>query len=159
MSFEDHLAGTCVATEVFMAEASLSKRIPNIDDFAELVEFDQASLVHPGGNCFFLVVTGLKPAINMQVILTPIPRTDHEELDYWPYYVIGYYSHRWLSNGNAYCATAEIDQAGSMGIEIVGLNRRERLRLAPEDVEPEIGEGTALRFCDPKNAPPAQGDR
>lgn len=113
-----------MSTETFMkAPASSSIR---------LIEYDKAQVV-PGflTNTWILIVTGVKPCLNMRVEL--VPRIYIQQPDYWGIEVTGT-----LPGGICLPATAPYDVAlpldgilGKKGIEVIGSNKQEEIDVPP----------------------------
>lgn len=96
-----------------------------------LIDFEKAEVV-PGilNGTFFLVVSGTKPCLNMQVTLSPLVYIQCPE--YWEIEVTGC-----LPGGICLPAISPYNESillsgitGSIGIEVVGANKRQKFKVA-----------------------------
>lgn len=96
-----------------------------------LVEFDTAQVVTlrivPPRHV--LTVTGVKPTLNMVVVLTP--RMYIRQPEYWGIEVVGWQPGIFLPAEAPYVAQLDLDGiVGTRGIEVIGANKSERTDLA-----------------------------
>jgi hypothetical protein len=94
-----------------------------------LIDFDKAQVV-PGffPKTFFLIVTGTKPWVAMDVELRP--RIYIKRPDYWEIEVDGCQSGIGLPMEMPYYVALDIPQSlGTKGIEVVGATRREQINV------------------------------
>ena len=96
-----------------------------------LIDFEEAT-VHPGiiPETWFLVVSGTKPCLNMEVELQPLVYVRCP--DYWGIEVVG-------SLPNGICLPAEAPYTatiplagvtGSEGIEVIGANKKQKIKVS-----------------------------
>ncbi len=94
---------------------------------ARLLDFTNAE-IRPGfvNDTFFLVVSGKKPYINMEVKLIPFMYV--MQPDYWEIEVVGLLPPIDLPTEDSYTASIPIDNIlGKNGIEIIGATKRQKL--------------------------------
>ena len=92
-----------------------------------LIDFDKAQVV-PGliPNTFFLVVSGTKPYLNMDVSL--VPRVYVRQPEYWCIEVIGTVAGIALPTEAPYTVTIPLDSIrGTIGIDVIGATKTQRI--------------------------------
>ena len=94
-----------------------------------LINFQHAE-VRPGfvTNTFFLIVSGLKPWLNMKVELHPLIYIRQPE--YWGIEVVGCLSGIGLPVETPYHVSLDISHArGTKGIEVIGASSRKQIKV------------------------------
>ena len=94
-----------------------------------LIDFQQAE-VRPGfvPNTFFLIVSGMKPWLNMKVELQPLIYIKQPE--YWGIEVVGCLSGIGLPVVTPYHVWLDISHArGTKGIEVIGASERKQIKI------------------------------
>ena len=124
-----------MATKSSKAAASEPQKIAvaQLSQSAQRIDFKQAKIV--GGivsGTYFLVVSGTKPCLNMEVHLSPLIYIQQPE--YWGIEVIGT-----LSGGICLPATAPYHVhialagiTGTKGVEVIGASSSKKLNVPPQ---------------------------
>jgi hypothetical protein len=117
------------------ASAQPQKLAPSlIPKSARLINFDRAE-VRPGfvPNTYFLIVSGTKPYLNMQVHLSPLIYIRQPE--YWGIEVIGTLPGIGLPATAPYHVTISLQGIlGTKGIEVIGATKRKKINVPPKPV-------------------------
>jgi hypothetical protein len=98
-------------------------------EYCRLIDFEKAE-VRPGfmPKTWFLVVSGIKPWLTMQVSLEP--RIYIAQPDYWGIEVVGCQSGIGLPATAPYTVAIEITQVlGKYGIEVIGATRSQQIKV------------------------------
>lgn len=101
-------------------------------DSARLLDFTNAE-IRPGivNDTFFLVVSGKKPYVNMEVKLIPLVYV--MQPDYWEIEVVGLLPPIELPDVGDYTVSIALDSIrGKKGIEVVGATERQKLEVPPK---------------------------
>jgi hypothetical protein len=108
-------------------------------DSSKLVDFKEAE-IRPGfvNNTYFLVVTGTKPYLNMEVRLIPLVYV--QQPDYWGIEVVGTLPGVGLPAEADYTVSISIDGIrGTKGVEVIGATERKTLAVPPAQEITRIG--------------------
>lgn len=101
-----------------------------IPQSTRLINFDRAE-VRPGfvTNTYFLIVSGTKPYLNMQVHLSPLIYIRRPE--YWGIEVIGTLSGIGLPATAPYQVFIPLDGIiGTKGVEVIGATKRKKINIS-----------------------------
>ncbi len=96
-----------------------------------LIDFDKID-IRPGivNGTYILIVSGMKPYLNMEVRLIPLVYVQQPE--YWGIEVTGMLPGMGLPAETPYCATIPLDGIrGKKGIEVIGANKSEKREVPP----------------------------
>jgi hypothetical protein len=102
-----------------------------IPQSTRLINFDRAE-VRPGflPRTYFLIVSGTKPYLNMQVHLSPLIYIKRPE--YWGIEVIGTLPGIGLPALAPYHVSIPLDGiTGTKGVEVIGANKRKKINVSP----------------------------
>jgi hypothetical protein len=97
-----------------------------------LIDFEHAE-VRPGflPETYILIVSGIKPYLNMQVTLSPLVYVRQPE--YWGIEVVGSLPGIGLPTLTPYTVALPLDGIrGSCGIEVIGAHRKQQIDVPPE---------------------------
>ena len=103
-----------------------------VSESVRLIDFERAE-VRPGflPGTYILVVSGTKPYLNMQVMLSPLVYVRQPE--YWGIEVIGSLPGIGLPALAPYTVSLPLDSIrGSIGIEVIGANQTQLINLPPK---------------------------
>jgi hypothetical protein len=103
-----------------------------VSESVRLIDFERAE-VRPGflPGTYILVVSGTKPYLNMQVMLSPLVYVRQPE--YWGIEVIGSLPGIGLPALAPYTVSLPLDSIrGSIGIEVIGANQTQFINLPPK---------------------------
>ena len=130
-----------VAAVMLLSNNTFAQELTNMDpEFARqpvaesvrLIDFERAE-VRPGflPETYILVVSGTKPYLNMQVMLSPLVYVRQPE--YWSIEVIGSLPGIGLPALAPYTVSLPLDSIrGSLGIEVIGANQTQLINLPPQ---------------------------
>lgn len=96
-----------------------------------LIDFDEAKVVSGiVPRTYFLIVSGTKPYLNMTVELSPLVYIRRPE--YWGIEVVGSLPGIGLPATAPYTVSIPLDGIlGTKGIEVIGANKREKIKVPP----------------------------
>lgn len=113
-------------------DSGLRQLSPNqVSQSAERIDFEKAEVI-PGfvNDTYFLVVSGTKPYLNMEVHLIPLIYIRKPE--YWGIEVIGILPGIGLPATAPYHVNIPLDGiTGTNGIEVIGANKSEKFDVPP----------------------------
>jgi hypothetical protein len=97
-----------------------------------LIDFESAEVVAGFVNdTYFLIVSGTKPYVNMEVRLSPLVYVRQPE--YWEIEVVGSLPGTGLPQTAPYSEPILLSGiTGTKGVEVVGANKREKFDVPPE---------------------------
>jgi hypothetical protein len=113
---------------------------------ARLIDFKEAE-IRPGfvNDTYFLIVTGTKPYLNMEVRLMPLVYV--QQPDYWGIEVVGTLPGFGLPAEAEYTVSISIDGIrGKKGVEVIGATERKSLDVPPTQEIVRVGNSNAM--CD-----------
>lgn len=113
-----------------------------VSESSRLIAFEEAKVIQGiVPDRYILIVSGMKPYLNMDVTL--IPRIYIRQPEYWGIEVVGLLHGIGLPAFAPYHVSLPLDGLlGTQGIEVVGANRSERFGVPPKtEVEPELSVG------------------
>ena len=96
-----------------------------------LIDFNEARVVSGiVPRSYFLIVSGIKPYLNMTVELSPLVYIRRPE--YWGIEVVGSLPGVGLPATAPYTVSIPLDGIlGTKGIEVIGANKREKIKVPP----------------------------
>lgn len=102
-----------------------------IPQTARLIDFDQARVVAGTKPGYFLVVSGTKPYLNMEVHLSPLIYIRRPE--YWGIEVIGTLPGIGLPATAPYHVFISLEGiTGTKGVEVIGASKRKKINVPPK---------------------------
>lgn len=113
-----------------------------VSESSRLIAFEEAKVIQGiVPDRYILIVSGMKPYLNMDVIL--IPRIYIRQPEYWGIEVVGLLHGIGLPALAPYHVSLPLDGLlGTQGIEVIGANRSERFGVPPKtEVKPELSVG------------------